>query len=207
MQNKDTVMRFYTFSASIMNLGYKKSCRNFWEGYPGSFFSKFIPLQESIIKKVHQTMVTDSYRLDSTGSSQSQVPVKVKFQSSSSSRIHDESDLIDPTHRYKFQFPDPRRVRSHRSDSPVQFQSRSSYSQGQVPVPESTTSPIPSIRLKNISSSQGQVPVKVQFQFQFPGSKSVPDSAIRARSHRSDSVVLFSSRFQIPYRTEINCFS
>ena len=51
MQNKDTVMRFYTFSASIMNLGYKKSCRNFWEGYPGSFFSKFIPLQESIIKK------------------------------------------------------------------------------------------------------------------------------------------------------------
>ena len=66
MQNKDTVMRFYTFSASIMNLGYKKSCRNFWEGYPGSFFSKFIPLQESIIKKVHQTKVTDSYRLDST---------------------------------------------------------------------------------------------------------------------------------------------
>ena len=113
-------------------------------------------------------------------SSSCPVPVKVKFLSSS--RIHDESDPIDPTQKHKFQFSDPRRVRSHRSDSPVQFQSRSSSCQ----VPGSTTSPIPSIRLRNISSSsrihdesdpidpthhssscQGSVPVKVKVQFQF----------------------------------------
>ena len=109
-------------------------------------------------------------------SSSCPVPVKVKFLSSS--RIHDESDPIDPTQKHKFQFPDPRRVRSHRSDSPVQFLSRFRSCQGQGPVP---------------------VPI--------PGSKSVPDSAIRVRSHRSDSVLLFSLRFQVPDRTEINCFS
>ena len=104
-----------------------------------------------------------------------QVPVKVP---GSSSRIHNESDPIDPTQKHKFQFPDPRRVRSHRSDSPFQFLSRFRSCQGQGPVP---------------------VPI--------PGSKSVPDSAIRVRSHRSDSVLLFSLRFQVPDRTEINCFS
>ena len=113
-------------------------------------------------------------------SSQGQVPVqfrsRIKFLSSS--WIHVESDPIDPTQKHKFQFPDPRRVRSHRSDSPVQFLSRSGSCQGQGPVP---------------------VPI--------PGSKSVPDSAIRVRSHRSDSVLLFSLRFQVPDRTEINCFS
>ena len=98
------------------------------------------------------------------------VPVKVKFLSSSSQG------------QVPVKFPDPRRVRSHRSDSPVQFQSRSSSCQ----VSGSTTSPIPLIRLRNISSSsrihdesdpidpthhssscQGSVPVKVKVQFQF----------------------------------------
>ena len=35
----------------------------------------------------------------------------------------------------------------------------------------------------------------------------VSDSARRVRSHRSDSFLLFSLRFQIPYWTEIDCFS
>ena len=99
-------------------------------------------------------------------------------------------------------------------------------------VPGSTTSPIPSIRLRNISSSsriqdesdpidpthqssssqgssscQGSssVKVKVQFQFQDPSPFQIPP-------YESDpidptQVLLFSLRFQIPYRTEINCFS
>ena len=131
------------------------------------------------------------------------------------------SIVLDPFYLYcssssqvpvKFQFPDPRRVRSHRSDSPVpvpvkvQFLSRSSSSQ--VPVPGSKTSPIPSIRLSNISSSSRiqdesdpidptqQYKFQFPFQLQFPGSKSVPDSAIRVRSHRSDSSSTF--QFTVP---------
>ena len=61
------------------------------------------------------------------------------------------------------------------------------------------TSPITSIRLTS------PVPVKVQFPFQ--EYQSVPDSAIRVRSHRSDSFLLFSLRFQVSDRTEINYFS
>ena len=40
-----------------------------------------------------------------------------------------------------------------------------------------------------------------------PGSKSVPDSARRVRSHRSDSILLRSLRFQIPYWTETDYYS
>ena len=126
---------------------------------------------------------------------------RVKFLSNF--RIHDESDPIDPTQKHKFPFPDPRRVRSHRSDSPVQFQPRikflsrvkflsssrihdesdpidpthqSSSCQGSssCQVPGSTTSPIPSIRLTSPVLVKGQVPVK------FPDPR-------RVRSHRSDS--------------------
>jgi hypothetical protein len=61
------------------------------------------------------------------------------------------------------------------------------------------TSPITSIRLTS------PVPVRVQFPFQ--EYQSVPDSAIRVRSHRSDSFLLFSLRFQVSDRTEINYFS
>ena len=61
------------------------------------------------------------------------------------------------------------------------------------------TSPITSIRLTS--------PVPVKVKFQFPESKSVPDSAIRVRSHRSDSFLLFSLRFQVSDKTEINYFS
>ena len=98
-----------------------------------------------------------SRRSDSTVQFQSRGKFQSRVKFLSSSWTHDESDPIDPTQKPKFQFPDPRRVRSHRSDSPVQFPSRSSSCQGQGPVP---------------------VPI--------PGSKSVPDSAIRVRSHRSD---------------------
>ena len=143
------------------------------------------------------------------------VPVKghqsrVKFPSS---RIHDESDPIDPTQKHKFQFPDPRRVRSHQTHQSSSSQGSSSSSKGvkfqvsvQFPDPRrvrSHRSDSPFQFLSRFRSCQGQGPVPVPI----PGSKSVPDSAIRVRSHRSDSVLLFSLRFQVPDRTEINCFS
>ena len=175
----------------------------------------------------------------------------------------------NPVQVQAVKFPDPRRVRSHRSgscednpvpvrvsvlrgsavchpssksgsceDNPVQSRSQvpSRFpvprqvkfltQKHKFPVPGSTTSLIPSIRLGNISSSS-RIPRRVrshrsdstvQFLSRFRssqgpvpftilGSKSVPDSAIRVRFHQSNSVLLFSLRFQVPDRTEINCFS
>ena len=100
--------------------------------------------------------------------------VNVKFLSSS--RIHDESDPIDPTQKHKFQFrihdesdPIDPTHQSSSSQGPVSVQFLSSSCRGSVPVkvpvpaklsrssscqvPGSTTSPIPSIRLRNIRFS------------------------------------------------------
>ena len=66
-----------------------------------------------------------SHRFDSPVQFMSRVKFLSRVNFLSSSRIHDESDPIDLTQKHKFQFTDPRRVRSHRSDSPVQFLSRS----------------------------------------------------------------------------------
>ena len=131
-----------------------------------------------------KTSPIPSIRLTSSSSGQGPVPVKVQFQSRSSSsqvpvpgsktspipsirltiisssfRIQDESDPIDPTHQF-------------------QFQSRSSSSQGPVPV---------KVKFQSSSSSRIQdesdpIDPTQQYKFQFPNPR-------RVRSHRSDSPV------------------
>ena len=112
-------------------------------------------------------------------------------------RPHRESESCEnnpgpiPVRPVPVKFPDPRRVRSHRSDSEIL-----------VPVPGSTTSPITSIRLTS------PVPVKVPFL-------SSSNSRIQVRSRSSytspiPSIRLdstFCLRFQLPAWTEINYFS
>ena len=123
-----------------------------------------------------------------------------------------ESDHIDPTRKHKFQFPDPRRVRSHRSDSPVPAKLSRSWFQPSREGPGSVTSPITSIRLRNLSSSSriheesDHIDPTHQSSSSSSSSsgsdskrpKSVPDSTIRVRSYQSDSIPLFSLRFQVP---------
>ena len=84
---------------------------------------------------------------------------------------------------------------------PVQFLSSSRIHDESDPIDHRSDSPVQFLSGFRSSQVQGPVPVPI------PGSKSVPDSAIRVRSHRSDSVLLFSLRFKLPAWTKINCFS
>ena len=149
----------------------------------------------------------------SQGSSSCPVPVQgqvpVKFPDPY------ESDPIDPIQKHKFKFPDPRRVRSHRSGSPVSSSQGSSSCQ----VPGSTTSPIPSIptqkhkfqfpdprRVDPIDPTHHSSPVKVPFLSRSRSSSS-SNSRIQIRSrfsHTSPNPIdptqfyfsVYGSRFQ-----------